>query len=187
MIDTLITSRTRIKLLMKFFLNTHAKAHLRGLEAEFGESSNAIRLELNRFEKAGLLTSSKDGIKKVFRANTAHPLFSDIHNILLKHIGLDRIIQKVVDGLGDIRRVYVTGSYANGNDSGVIELLFVGDEIDRAYLTTLVQKAEKLIRRSISYVVNSEKEEALFLKNSTATDYLLLWHCDEDRGEQKSR
>ncbi len=50
MLGTLITSKTRVKLLLKFFLNSNAKAHLRGLETEFGESSNAIRLELNRFE-----------------------------------------------------------------------------------------------------------------------------------------
>ena len=173
--------------MMKFFLNANARAHLRGLEAEFGESSNAIRLELNRFEKAGLLTSSKDGIKKVFRANTGHPLFSDIHNILLKHLGLDQIIQKVVDGLGDIRRVYVTGGYANGHDTGVIELLFVGNAIDKSYLAALVKKAEKLIRRTISYVVNNEEEERKFLNNSTGTDYLLLWHCDDGKEARKSR
>ena len=69
MINALITSETRIKLLRKFFLNSSTKAHLRGLESEFGESSNAIRLELNRFEAAGLLYSLREGNKKVFQAN----------------------------------------------------------------------------------------------------------------------
>ena len=63
MINALITSETRIKLLRKFFLNSSTKAHLRGLESEFGESTNAIRLELNRFEEAGLLHSLRDGNK----------------------------------------------------------------------------------------------------------------------------
>ena len=53
MIETLISSKTRIKLLLKFFLNSNTTAYLRGLEEEFGESTNSIRLELNRFEKAG--------------------------------------------------------------------------------------------------------------------------------------
>jgi predicted nucleotidyltransferase len=167
----------------RFFLNSSATGHLRGLAAEFGESSNAIRLELNRFEKAGLLTSSKDGIKKVFQANTGHPLFADIHNILLKHLGFDHIIQKVINGLGDIRRVYVTGGYANGKDAGVIDLLFVGNSVDKEYLANLVSKAEKLIKRDISYVVYSESGERQFLSNHTDIDYLLLWQCDIDGKE----
>jgi len=175
MIDALITSKTRIKLLTRFFLNTSTKGHLRGLANEFGESSNAIRLELNRFEKAGLLTSQKDGIKKVFQANTGHPLFSDIHNILLKHLGLDHIIQKVVDGLGDIRRVYLTGDYANGMDTGVIGLLFVGNSIDGGYLANLVKKAEKLMQRAITYEVHTVEEEKNFLNGRGDTEFLLLW------------
>ena len=84
MLDTLITSKTRIKLLLKFFLNSNASSYLRNLEGEFGESTNGIRLELNKFEKAGLLSSRISGNKKLYSANTAHPLFNDIHNILLK-------------------------------------------------------------------------------------------------------
>jgi predicted transcriptional regulator len=90
MIDALITSKTRIKLITRLFLNSNAKSHLRGLAGEFCESSNAIRLELNRFEKAGLLTTSQDGNKKIFQANTQHPLYHDIHSILLKHFASTR-------------------------------------------------------------------------------------------------
>ena len=55
MIETLISSKTRIKLLLKFFLNSNTTAYLRSLESEFGESTNAIRIELNRLEEAGML------------------------------------------------------------------------------------------------------------------------------------
>ena len=67
MIETLISSKTRIKLLMKFFLNSKTTAYLRGLEGEFGESTNAIRLELNKLEKAGMLSSFSKGNKKMWR------------------------------------------------------------------------------------------------------------------------
>ena len=63
MIETLISSKTRIKLLLKFFLNSSNSSYLRGLESEFGESSNSIRLELNKLEKAGLLKSNQEGTK----------------------------------------------------------------------------------------------------------------------------
>ena len=70
MIETLISSKTRIKLLLKFFLNSNTTSYLRGLEGEFGESSNAIRVELNKLEEAGMLSSEVKGNKKMFKANT---------------------------------------------------------------------------------------------------------------------
>ena len=114
MINTLITSRTRIKLLKKKILNSSTRAHLRGLESEFGESSNAIRVELNRFENAGLLYSLRDGNKKVYQTNSKHPLYNDIHNIVLRETGIDRIIEKVIHRLGNLIYVYLTGDFAKG-------------------------------------------------------------------------
>ncbi len=175
MIDALITSKTRIKLLTKFFLNRHAKAYLRGLAQEFGESSNSIRLEMNRFEQAGLISSETDGNKKVFRANSKHPLFKDIHSILLKHLGLDHIINKVIDGLGDIKKVYLTGDYAQGISGDIIDLIFVGNEIDKAYLIKLIDKAEQMIHRKFRYLSFTEEEEKRYFQDKNADDYLLLW------------
>src|SRR5512138_2556280 len=102
MLDTLITSKTRVKLLLKFFLNSNSRSYLRNLETEFGESTNAIRLELNRFEKAGLLISGMEQNRKVFRANTRHPLYPDINNLIRKYVGFDQIIDKVVQNIGGL-------------------------------------------------------------------------------------
>lgn len=87
MLETLITSKTRIKLLLKFFLNINNQGYLRSLENEFNESTNGIRQELNRFEQAGLLLAESDGNKKLYRANTLHPLFKDLNSIIRKFIG----------------------------------------------------------------------------------------------------
>jgi len=179
MLDTLITSKTRIKLLMKFFLNSQSESYLRSLEQEFGESSNAIRLELNKFEKAGLLTSSLKGNKKLFKANTNHALYDDIHNILLKFIGLDRIIDTVVEKLGDLSKVYLVGDFAKGKDSDIIDLLFVGENINKNYLIGLIEKSEKLVKRRIRYIVLKKSELVDFLINKQKSDYLLLWEIDK--------
>src|SRR4030067_1179135 len=114
MLSSLFASKTRIKLVLKCFLNSSTKAHLRGLEAEFGESSNAIRIELNRFEEAGLLNSLWEGNKKIFQANHKHPLYKDIHNIILKETGIDRVIDKVIQRLGNLICIYLTGDFARG-------------------------------------------------------------------------
>ncbi len=149
MLDTLISSKTRIKLLLKFFLNTEAKGYLRGLESEFGESSNAIRLELNRLEEAGMLISEIQNNKKYFSVNKNHPLFGPVSQLIRSYVGIDTVIEKVVERLGNVSEVYLTGSFARGIDSDTLDIALVGKNIDEDYLEFLVQKATKIIHRKI--------------------------------------
>ena len=159
MLETLITSKTRIKLLLKFFLNINNQGYLRSLENEFNESTNGIRQELNRFEQAGLLLAESEGNKKLYRANTLHPLFKDLNSIIRKFIGVEEVIEKVIDRLGNVQRVYLEGMIARGLDSDIIDLIIIGDHIDRNYLSNLVEKTEPLIGRKIRYLV-FEKDDA---------------------------
>lgn len=173
MLESLITSKTRIKLLLKFFLNSATTSYLRDLAAEFGESTNAIRLELNHLEEAGLLNSKTEGNKKVFQANRQHPLYGNIRQLLLKHTGIDHIVENVVTNLGGLHSAYVTGSFARGRDNPVIDLLLVGHGIDRRYLGQMVKKAEKIISRGIHYSIIDREETATKLRDYP--EALLLW------------
>jgi predicted nucleotidyltransferase len=130
---------------------------LRNLESEFGESTNSIRLELNKFEDAKLLRTSLSGNKKIFTANTLHPMFSDIQNILMKYTGLDKIVEQVIGKLGNVEAVYLVGELAKGLDNPIIDLIFIGD-INKTYLLNLTEKAEKIIHKKIRFVIFSEDE-----------------------------
>ena len=175
MLETLITSKTRIKLLLKFFLNASNTGYLKNLEQEFDDSSNGIRLELNKLEQAGLLNSASVGNKKIFQANTKHPLFFDIHNIIMKYTGLDQIIDTVVNRLGNVQEVYLVGTLAKGLDSKIVDLIIVG-EINKEYLLNLINKAESIIGKKIRYVsyqiAEFEKDKAQIL----ADEHLLIWN-----------
>ena len=149
MLDTLIQSKTRLKLLLRFFLNPESSAYLRGLAQEFNESTNAVRVELNRFEEAGLIRSHKDGNKKMYQVNTKFPMFSELQKIAFKHFGIDQIIEQVIEKLGDVVAVYLTGDLARGLDSKVVDVTLIGKDIDNSYLARLVEKAEELIGRKI--------------------------------------
>lgn len=173
MLDALIISKTRIKLLMKFFINSATSSYLRDLENDFDESTNAIRIELNRFENAGLLTSSASGNKKMYRANTSHPLFNDIHNIIIKYVGIDQVVEEVVNKLGGIKKAYLTGSFAKGKNSQVIDLMLIGEDIDKSYLLKLVNKAEELIHREIKYTILTIEEAESYPKEDR--NAFLLW------------
>lgn len=173
MLETLISSKTRIKLLLKFFLNSESKGYLRSLAHEFGDSTNAIRVELNKFEEAGMLKSELDGNKKVFMANRKHPLFDNLHAMVMKYIGIDKIVENISIRLGDIQKVYLVGDYAEGRDSGIIDLFILASDLDALYLMKLLQKAEAKIDRKIRYVHFEVEQELLSLLNNQAN--LLIW------------
>jgi len=173
MLEALISSKTRVKLLLKFFLNPETGAHLRSLADEFDESTNSVRVELNRFEAAGMLSAKAQGNKKVFKVNKSFPLFDEVRSIVLKQTGLDSILQEVVNHLGDVQEVYLTGELAQGRSSKEISLIFVGNP-DRQYLAELVIKAEQLVDKKIQYLIyaQSEFQERGFDPKKS----LLLWH-----------
>jgi hypothetical protein len=174
MLDTLITSKTRKKLLLKFFLNSSAKAYLRNLEQELDESPNALRIELNRFEEAKLLKSYSLGNKKYYQANQEHPFFGEIRSILLKYVGLDKIIDNVVDKMGDLEKVFVTGTFARGINSNIIDIVFVGNNINTDYLIKLINKVESLISKKVRYLTIMPNELSDYIKPEKQPA-LLLW------------
>ena len=183
MLDTLITSKTRIKLLLKFFLNPGTKSYLRGLATEFGESTNAIRVELNRLTEAKLLKSVNSGRTVEYRANKHHSLFKDLQSVVKKFVGLDKVAEELAAKLGDIQAAYVIGDYAKGIDSGLIDLVLVG-QVDDEKLKEVTEKTEGLIDRKIRTLVLKQSDlerldERLDLKHA-----LLIWGNESVMGEQ---
>ena len=162
--------------MLKFFLNTQTKSYLRGLEKDFGESTNAIRVELNRFEDAGLLKSEFVGNRKFFQANTKHPLFNDINNILKKFVGIDKIIERVTSKIGNLEAAYLTGDFAIGKDSKIVDLLLIGKNLDNKFIDGLIEKAEELMERKIKYLVLTSNQMNDFFHDKPA---LLIWKADQ--------
>ncbi len=172
MLDSLVSSKTKIKLLLKFFLNASNTAYLRNLEAEFGESTNAIRLELNKFEESGLLNSYSEQNKKIFKANTKHPLYPEINSIIRKFVGIDKIIDHIVSRLGEPEKVFLVGSFARGLDSDTIELLILGN-VNKAYLDELIVRVEETIHRKLNIKQIDKADLLIFETNKIPA--LLLW------------
>ena len=173
MLNTLVTSKTRLKLILKFFLNSSSSAYLKELAKEFGESSNAVRLELNRFEQAGLLESEVSGNKKLYHANVVHPLYNDIHSIISKTIGIDQIIELVVAKLGDVEEAYLIGDFAIGKDGKTIDILLIGKDVNKNFLHVLIDKTESLINRKIRYLILSRIEAVSHLGDGNGA--MLIW------------
>lgn len=158
MLKSIITSEVRIKLLLKFFLNPKTQAYLRQLANEFDESTNGIRVELNRLVEANILDTETKGRNKLYKANAKHPLFQEIRNIVLKSTGIEKVVSDIINKLGEVKLAFIRGDYAIGRDTGLIELVIVGDGINRAELERVRKKTEKLINRKISVLILTQNE-----------------------------
>ena len=174
MLEALITSKTRVKLLMKFFLNPDTRSYLRELALEFNESTNSVRLELNRLKKANLLSSENSGRTVQYRANIEHSLFSEIRSLVEKYMGLDQVVDKLVKKLGDVKSAYIIGDYARGRDSGLIDILLIG-KINQVELDRIAERRGKDISRKIRPLVVTVKELRFLWSQLDMDHALLIW------------
>ena len=165
MLDSLITSKTRQKLLVKFFSNPKNMGHLRGLAEEFGESTNSIRKELNNLCEARLLLKSEDKNRVDYQANPDHAFFTNLQDLIQKYLGLDKLIFAVLERMGKVSQIALVGDYARGIDSGRIEVQITGDQLNEDYLENLSSKLKTLIDKEVVFQIKSiiTDPEALFL------------------------
>ena len=170
----LISSKTRIKLLVRFFFNPSTRSYLRELANEFNVSTNSVREELNQLTKTELLTSQKSGRQVLYKANQEHPLFPELKSMVSKVMGIDQVIDGIVTRLGDLERAYLLDDYAEGKDTGIIDLLLVGS-IDQYHLNDLSRKTERYIKRKIRFLVLDKVEFNDFQEKLKSRPFLLIW------------
>lgn len=155
MLDSLVTSKTRIKLLLKFFAHANS-GYLRSLAKEFDESTNSVRVELNRLTDAGLLVTENEGKTKLYKANTGHPFFEEIRAMVSKFLGLDDLMERIVKRMGEVHKAYIVGDYAKGIDSGTIKMVLIGKELDREYLEFIKEKTFEKVQRKVQVSILEE-------------------------------
>lgn len=156
MLDLLITSKTRIKLLVKFFVTSANSGHLRGLATEFNESTNAIRKELNHLADAGYLEKKEVSNKIAYAANAQHPMFKLLQQVVHKYLGLDTIVEQILERMGDVEVIELIGDYAKGIDSGVIEINITGNTINTEYTKSIIPKIEQIVSRKVLFYYDRE-------------------------------
>ena len=154
MLESLITSKTRLRMLIKFFVSAANNGYLNGLASEFNESTNSIRKELNNLSGAGYLLKSKKNNKVIYNANTSHPFFNVLQKIIRQHLGLEEIVETVIERIGDVDQIALTGDYAKGIDNGNIEIIINGPKVNENYLEKIKPKIIKKIGREVSFLLN---------------------------------
>ncbi|MFN3942975.1 MAG: ArsR family transcriptional regulator [Flavobacterium sp.] len=164
MLPELITSKTRLRLLVKFFINASNHGYLRGLATEMQENTNAIRKELNHLSEAGYLEKEEIGNKVSYKANTQHPLFGLLQQIIHKYMGLDVLVETILSRMGVVEQIWLVGDYAEGRDTGSIEVVIVGADLNQAYIEQLAPKiAQEIGKQVVLIPVKAFQEKGLLL------------------------
>ncbi|MGD8263582.1 MAG: winged helix-turn-helix domain-containing protein [Desulfobacterales bacterium] len=174
----LISSKTRIKLLVRFFFNPQTRSYLRELSKEFNVSTNSVREELNQLRNTKLLESEKNGRQVYYKANQEHPLFDELKSMVSKVMGIDQVIDGIVNRLGDLEKAYLIDDYAEGKDTGIIDLLLIGN-VDQYHLNDLSRKTERYIKRKIRSLVVSREEYQELLPKLKDKPRILIWEAPE--------
>jgi DNA-binding transcriptional ArsR family regulator len=175
----LITSKTRIRILMRIFLNPERNVYLRELADEFQASPSHIKNELDQLKEADLVTSRKNGRQVLFSANKKHPVFNELHSMVKKALGMDRILDSMIDRLGNLEKAILVDDYAEGKDTGIIDLVLVGD-IDQHNLQDLTRKTERYIERKIRTLVLTNEEYKTLAPNLSKRPNFILWQWEEN-------
>jgi predicted transcriptional regulator len=175
----LIASKTRVKLLIRFFFNPEVRSYLRELAKEFNVSTNSVREELNQLTKTKLIKSERNGRQVYYSADTEHPLFPELKSMVSKVMGIDQVVEGIINRLGDLEQAYLIDDYAEGRDTGIIDLLLVGN-IDQYHLNDLSRKTERYIKRKIRFLVLSRDEYNNLLPELKKRPRILLWEAGND-------
>jgi len=178
----LISSKTRIRLLVRFFFNPKTRSYLRELAKEFDISTNSVREELNLLTKTKLLKSEKNGRQVLYMANESHPLYPELKSMVGKVMGIDQVVDGIVNRLGDLELAYLLDDYAEGKDTGIIDLLLVG-KVDEYHLNDLSRKTERYARRKIRSLVLSRQEYKKLLPKLKKRPRLLIWKAKYGQGQ----
>ena len=173
-LEGIINSRLKANLLVRFFLNPDSSSYLQELAKELGVSSNAVREELNQFSEAGLVTSEKNGRYVLYKANKEHSLYPELASIVSKFVGIDQVLESIINRLGNLKKAYILDDYAQGKDTGIIDLMLVGD-IDPNQLHDLSRKTEAYLKRKIRTLVVDPNEYEQVMKQVEDRPKLMIW------------
>lgn len=158
MLNDLITSKTRVKILSLFLGDIEAMYHVREIVRRVGEEINAVRRELILLEKKGLLDKERRANRVYYYLNKSYPFLSDLVRLSVKEFGMGKEILKNRAKLGNIKYAMISGKYIRGISSkDDVDMLIVGLVV-LPELQLIVRKEEESSEKEINYTVMTEDE-----------------------------
>lgn len=175
MLSTLITSKTRVKVLALFLTHPDERFYFKNLVDRLGVPPTILHSELKKFKEIGLLESTREANIKFYWVNKNFPLYPELKSIVFKTVGLADHLREAFSRIGHIESAFIYGSVAKNLEDmrSDVDLMIIGD-VDMDELHNAVTKAEEAINREVNFSVFGPKEwqERIKKKESFVKDVL---------------
>lgn len=159
MLSTLITSKSRRKILILFLTHPEQKFYYSQIIRDLEMTPSAAQKELSNLSTIGFVKSEKEANVKYFQVNKSFPLYNELKSIVYKTVALADPLREALEKIGDIQIAFIYGSVAKNTENmgSDIDLMVIGhpsmDELSEA-----VTKAEKGLSREINFTVFEPKD-----------------------------
>lgn len=155
----ILSSKVRAEIFRLLFGVTAQELHMRELARRSGLAIGTIQTELKKLCRLDLVTSRRDGNRLYYRAKQAHPLYSDIRNLVLKTVGLADVLQQALAENKQIRIAFVFGSIARQEElaGSDVDLMIIGELGLRDVAGLLAGVADQISREINPHVLGTEE------------------------------
>lgn len=168
MLEHLIGSKTRLKLLQLFFRSSGRSFYVREMARQLETQLNAVRREIANLAKLGIISQVDASTAKIeeigterskyYKLNTDFLLYPELQALLIKSQELEE--QKLVEDIkrrgGKIKFLLLTGNFTAESEA-LTDLLIVG-QIKAVAIAKLIRDFEKIVGKPIRYTVMEEEE-----------------------------
>lgn len=159
MLQQLISSKIRVKLLTLFFTNPESRLFLREIQRLTGQDVAGIKRELDNLVSIGLLFSEKTANLKYYLLNKDFPLYDELKSIVFKTTGVEGALREALQDFPGLDFAFIYGSYAKGKERATSDIdLFLVGKVDVSKLNIVINSLEEKLRREINYTIYQKRE-----------------------------
>ncbi|MBW6440845.1 hypothetical protein K0B03_02315 [Patescibacteria group bacterium] len=157
-LERLFNSKEEVKLLRLFLNNSDDKYTLSEIAGKVKIKPNNARKEVNNLLKIKFLIQQKKSNQILYRVNKEFLFYNELKKLIFKAspTSSDKIASQVMK-LGQTRFVLVSGVFLN-SDKGKIDILIVGEHINRTKLKNFLSSVEAEVGKGVNYVCMSTDE-----------------------------
>jgi len=167
----ILSSKIRAEIFRLLFGINNETLHMREIERRTGYAIGTIQTELKKLLRLELVIKRKDGNRLYYCANKKHPLYPDLHNLILKTTGLVDVFLSALDQTPDIVVSFIFGSVSRGDVKAEsdVDLMVIGNLGLRKLSKMLTGIPEKIGREVNPYVLSVDD----FNKRKSKRDHFL--------------
>lgn len=158
-LNDIVTSEVRVKLLATLFSEINHDLYVRELTRKVGTEVNAIRRELQRLLKAGIVKKEQRGNRLYYTVRKEYVFYQELLSIVVKEYGIGRQFIDQIHNLGKLKNIIISINYLEGQPAkpDQLDLLLVGEvNLDQAEI--VVKNIGQNYGREINYTVLTDME-----------------------------